>query len=80
MRIRLREVVSKIYDLEADYCRMKELLAAPSKERPKLFDDLRKHYPVRRESHRTKMILPKKQRGLWQMLQGIGFFEIEEKK
>ena len=54
----LGEVVGKMYDLEADYRRMEELLSATPEERPSLFDGLRKNYPVRREFHRTQRHTP----------------------
>ena len=74
----LGEVVEKMYDLEADYRRMQELLTASPNERPPLFDDLRKNYPVRREFHTTSVTLPKNQEKLRQMFAGIGFSDIRE--
>ena len=74
----LREMVGQIYDLEADYRRMKQLLDFPSQERPIRFDELRKHYPVRREFHKTSIKLSKNQSKLRQVLTGLGFSEIFE--
>jgi erythronate-4-phosphate dehydrogenase len=74
----LGEVVGKMYDLEADYHRMKKLLNAPPEERPMLFDGLRKNYPVRREFHTTSVTLPKNMKRLREMLEGIGFSDISE--
>jgi len=74
----IREMVTKMYDLKADYHRMQQLLTAPSQERPTLFDGLRKHYPVRREFHRTTVKLPKHTKRLRQMTTGLGFSEIGE--
>jgi len=74
----LRETVTKMYDVEADYHRMQELLKASPEERPRLFDGLRKNYPVRREFHSTKVILPKNQNRLRQLFGGIGFSDISE--
>lgn len=71
-------MVSTIYDLEADYHRMKQLLAMPQKDRPRRFDELRKHYPVRREFHRTNVTLPKNQERLQDLLKEIGFLEFSE--
>jgi erythronate-4-phosphate dehydrogenase len=76
----LREIVTKIYDVEADYRRMRQLLTAPPEERPRLFDGLRKNYPVRREFHRTGIKLPKNQKRLRNMLAGIGFSEISDEQ
>jgi erythronate-4-phosphate dehydrogenase len=74
----LGEVVGKMYDLEADYHRMKKLLNSPPEERPMLFDGLRKNYPVRREFHTTSVTLPKNMKRLREMLEGIGFSDISE--
>lgn len=74
----IQEMVTKIYDLEADYHRMQELLAIPQEERPRRFDELRKNYPVRREFHRTRVTLPKNQERLQQLLARVGFFEFSE--
>lgn len=74
----IQEMVTTIYDLEADYHRMQQLLAIPQKERPRRFDELRKNYPVRREFHRTNVTLPKNQERLQQLLEGIGFLEFSE--
>jgi len=72
------DAVEKMYDLEEDYQRMKELLAAQPEERPNLFDGLRKHYPVHREFHRTRLILPKSLERLRPILEGIGFTQISQ--
>ncbi|MGB0911309.1 MAG: 4-phosphoerythronate dehydrogenase [Nitrospirales bacterium] len=71
----LRFTVAEIYDLEADYRRMKLLLLSPLDERAQLFDGLRKNYPVRREFHRTivKVNSSQDRPHLQQMLAGLGF-------
>lgn len=71
----LRFTVAEIYDLEADYRRMKSLLLSPLDERAQLFDGLRKNYPVRREFHRTivKVNSSQDRPHLQQMLAGLGF-------
>ncbi|MDT3779315.1 4-phosphoerythronate dehydrogenase [Nitrospira sp. MA-1] len=74
----IQEMVATIYDLEADYHRMQELLAIPQEKRPQCFDELRKNYPVRREFHRTNVTLPKNQERLQQLLAGVGFLEFSE--
>ncbi len=75
----IQEIVTKIYDIEADYHQMQKLLASPSKERPTLFDALRENYPVRREFHRSTVKLSKNRSGLRQILGGLGFPDIIEK-
>ena len=74
----IQEMVSTIYDLEADYHRMQQLLQMPQEDRPRRFDELRKHYPVRREFHRTNVTLPKNQERLQRLLSEIGFMEFSE--
>jgi erythronate-4-phosphate dehydrogenase len=73
------ESVSRIYDLEADYLRMHGVLQAPAADRPKLFDGLRKNYPVRREFQTTRLILPKLDPSVRTILTGIGFSNITGK-
>jgi len=74
----LRQMVTKIYDIVADYHRMQELLVASPNERPTLFDALRKDYPVRREFHRTTIKLPKQRSELRQRIAELGFSKIIE--
>ena len=74
----LGEIVTQIYDLEADYHQMKQLLDFPPEARPTRFDKLRKHYPVRREFHRTSVKLPKNRSRLRRILYGLGFTEVNE--
>ena len=69
-------IVRQIYDIEADYEAMRRVVAAPPEERPNLFDELRKNYPVRREFQKTRVTIPKNKRKLRKMLEGIGFQEI----
>ena len=74
----IRQMGTKIYDIESDYRRMKELLVASPNERPTLFDSLRKNYPVRREFHRTLVKIPKDRCEFRQVLEEFGFSEINE--
>ncbi len=74
----VREIITKIYDIESDYQRMKELLLFSSDKRPTQFDALRKNYPVRREFHRTMVKLPKHRCEFRQVLEEVGFPEINE--
>ena len=75
----LGEIVAQIYDLEADCHHMKHLLDFPPEKRHTRFDELRKHYPVRREFHRTCIKLSKNKSSLRQILARLGFSEIIEK-
>jgi erythronate-4-phosphate dehydrogenase len=45
----VRSVVLAAYDIRRDDRRLRQMLAMPASERPDWFDQLRKHYPVRRE-------------------------------
>ena len=69
----LQKIIAQIYDLEADHCRLENLLASPLEERPNLFDKLRKHYPVRREFHRTNVKLAPNMKSLRALTTGLGF-------
>jgi hypothetical protein len=71
-------MLTKIYDIVADYHRMQELLIASPNERPTLFDALRKNYPVRREFARTRVKLPKHKGELRQIIAELGFSEIND--
>lgn len=72
----LGDIVEKIYNLEEDHRQMTTLLAAQPEERSGLFDGLRKNYPVRREFHRTRIILPQTLERLRPVLEGLGFGQI----
>ncbi len=69
----LRELTTKIYDIEMDFRKMKALLTKPMKERSTLFDGLRKNYPVRREFHRTTAHIPSQRSALFQQVSALGF-------
>ena len=69
----LRSIATKVYDLEADYDRMKQLQTEPLEERAALFDALRKHYPIRREFQGTKVTASQDMKTLQQMLSALGF-------
>ncbi|WP_447969554.1 4-phosphoerythronate dehydrogenase [Nitrospira sp. M1] len=72
----LRMLTTKIYDLEADHARMKALLHESKDERAKLFDGLRKHYPIRREFHRTNVNVPSTAPKLREQLTALGFSHV----
>jgi erythronate-4-phosphate dehydrogenase len=67
----IRQSVKKIYDIEADDRRTREILSVPSHNRGKLFDELRKKYPVRREFQNTAVMV--NDGALAKKLAGIGF-------
>ena len=69
----IQEIVTKIYDLNADYHRMQKLLLASPNNRPALFDSLRKNYPIRREFHQTTVKLPNNRSRLRKMFSELGF-------
>ena len=72
----LQKMIAQIYDVEADHRRLKSLLTSPLEERPALFDNLRKHYPVRREFHRTNVKFPPSMKRLREVTTGLGFSEL----
>lgn len=70
----LRKIVKRVYDIEADDARLREILAMPAEKQPKHFDLLRKNYPVRREFFNTRIEFKGlKDDGLKQILTGLGF-------
>ena len=72
----IREIITKIYDIEADYHQMQHLLLASTDQRPTLFDSLRKNYPIRREFHQSTVKLSKNRSAFRQMLEDLGFQDI----
>jgi len=74
----IREIITNIYDIQADYRRMQALLTAPVEERPTLFDALRKNYPIRREFHQSTVMFSKGRSRLQQILRGLGFQNMRE--
>ena len=74
----IQRVVSKIYDIEADHQRMKQLETLSQERRPAQFDNLRKHYPVRREFSRTHLQFSTGQKDLRETLEGLGFIDFKE--
>jgi erythronate-4-phosphate dehydrogenase len=69
----IRHLVKRIYDIEADDKRTREILAVPTYNRGTLFDELRKKYPVRREFQNTLIRLGDTNSTLPLKLAGIGF-------
>lgn len=69
----LREVVKRLYDIEADDRRFRETAVADDKVRAKAFDRLRKDYPERREFHYTTVRLKNPRPKLRAKLAGLCF-------
>ena len=69
----LREVVLKLYDIEADDGRMRDTAVADDKIRAKSFDRLRKDYPERREFQYTTVHLKNGTTALKAKFAGLGF-------
>jgi len=53
----LRDVVRRVYDLEADDARLRGIIDLPAEDRGRRFDALRKEYPIRREFFNTQVAL-----------------------
>jgi erythronate-4-phosphate dehydrogenase len=67
----IRHLTKRIYNIEADDRRTREILTTPTYNRGKLFDELRKKYPIRREFQNT--VITTKNAALAKSLSGIGF-------
>ena len=69
----LAEAVEKIYDITEDNQRLRQILKVPLKEKPILFDKLRKEYPVRREFQNTRIVLEPSNKGIAEKFMAMGF-------
>ncbi len=69
----LREVVRKLYDIEADDRRLRDTAVTDDDLRAKAFDQLRKNYPERREFQYTTVRLKQASPGLRAKFDGLGF-------
>jgi erythronate-4-phosphate dehydrogenase len=69
----INHIVKRIYDIQSDDQQMRQILSVPTYNRGKLFDELRKNYPVRREFQNTIIKLNDKNGSLAKKLSGIGF-------
>jgi erythronate-4-phosphate dehydrogenase len=69
----LREVVRKLYDIEADDRRLRDSAVTDDVLRAKAFDRLRKDYPERREFPYTTVRLKQASSGLRAKFDGLGF-------
>lgn len=69
----LAEAVEKIYDINKDDQRLRHILKAPLKEKPIIFDKLRKEYPVRREFQNTQIVLEPWRKNIAEKFVTLGF-------
>lgn len=69
----IREAALKVYDIEADDARMRELAKLPADQVGPAFDRLRKEYPVRREFYLTEVELTNADDKLAGRLERMGF-------
>jgi dihydropteroate synthase len=69
----LARAVERIYSIQRDGENLRQIAHQPPDKRGRFFDDLRKHYPVRREFQNTTVVLDKPREGLARKLRGIGF-------
>jgi erythronate-4-phosphate dehydrogenase len=69
----LRRAVLACYDVRRDAKALKQLLSLPEEKRPGYFDELRRHYPLRREFNRTRVIIPAHRPELATTLRALGF-------
>ena len=69
----LLEIVRKVYSIDRDDMRLRQVLHEPAGKKGKLFDNLRKNYPVRREFQNTEVIIECTGDSPAKKLSGIGF-------
>jgi len=69
----LARVAERIYSIKRDDENLRQIAHQPPDKRGRYFDDLRKHYPIRREFQNTVVTLDPPRESLSQKLQGIGF-------
>jgi erythronate-4-phosphate dehydrogenase len=69
----LTRAVERIYRIKRDDENLRQIVRQPPDRRGRYFDDLRKHYAVRREFQNTTVSLDKRRENLRQKLQGLGF-------
>jgi erythronate-4-phosphate dehydrogenase len=65
--------VERIYSIKRDDENLRQIAHQPPDKRGRYFDDLRKHYPVRREFQNTTAVLDTPRESLARKLRGIGF-------
>ncbi len=70
---KLCEVVSRVYDIEEDDSKLREIINIAAEKQGMYFDSLRKNYPVRREFFNTEILFEKEDLQLKHTLSEIGF-------
>ena len=68
----IHEAVKKVYDITVDDKNLRQVISEPE-NCGRIFDKLRKEYPVRREFQNTKIILEPFDKALAEKFIGIGF-------
>ena len=69
----LARAVERVYRIKRDDENLRQIVCQPADGHGRFFDDLRKHYPVRREFHNTIVSLNGPKESLLRKLLGIGF-------
>jgi len=69
----MRSAVHTVYDIMADDRALRELLHLPPEQHARHFDQLRKHYPQRREFHNTTVRLSASAPVMARCMQEMGF-------
>ena len=69
----LAKIVQNIYDIRRDDQDFRRIVQLPQEQTADFFDRLRRAYPVRREFHLTRVILPCEQPELHHKLTTLGF-------
>jgi len=69
----LAQAVKRVYRIQRDDEALRPIVEKPPEERGRLFDALRRTYPVRREFHNTTVIVDEPGGALVRKLLGIGF-------
>jgi len=69
----LFEAMRKVYSIDRDDQKLRQVLDELADKRGKFFDNLRKNYPVRREFQNTEIIIEGTGGSLAKKLSGIGF-------
>jgi erythronate-4-phosphate dehydrogenase len=69
----LARAVERIYPIKRDDGNLRRIADQTPDKRGRYFDDLRRHYPVRREFQNTTVVLDQPSESLRYKLQGLGF-------
>ena len=69
----LHDIVSSVYDITTDDARLREAVDSQPAAVGAAFDQLRGHYPIRREFHNTRITVRDAQAPLVNKIRGLGF-------